>query len=83
MSEHYLSTRQPLGLTARILTALGLAPVAKTSLCTTDRMAALDDLATRKALADLPPYLLSDIGIIGHDQPETCVDGQALRHHLW
>lgn len=83
MSDHSLLARQPLGLVARILAAFGLPVADKPSLCPTDRMAALDDPATRKALADLPPYLLRDVGVIGHVAPDHPAEGDALRRHLW
>lgn len=55
------------------------------SFCT-NRMAALDDPQTRRALAGLPPHLLRDIGV--HDAcsdnaPIEPPEGEALRRHLW
>lgn len=83
MSDRFMSARQPLGFVARILAAFGRPVRDKPTLCNTDRMAQLDDPATRKALAGLPPHLLRDIGIIGHVDAHTAVDGDALRRHLW
>ena len=77
--------RHPLGLANRLLRAIGLHrpdphPAA------TDRFAALDDPATRKALKDLPAHLLWDIGVSdstpGHDCSQT-PEGEALRKYLW
>ena len=50
-----------------------------------DRMAALDDPATRKALADLPAHLLRDIGVPDMRSTEAAPqqEGDALRRHLW
>lgn len=87
MSDQFLSTRPPMGFAARILAAFGYSAADKASLCTSDRMAALDDPATRKALADLPQHLLRDIGVIGHALPDGPAEdpsgGEALRRHLW
>lgn len=50
-----------------------------------DRMAALDNPATRKALADLPEHLLRDIGVADtrSDAAAPSQEGDALRRHLW
>ncbi|GLK62992.1 MULTISPECIES: DUF1127 domain-containing protein [Paracoccus] len=50
-----------------------------------DRMAALDHPETRKALAELPPHLLRDIGASDARSDTTPVpqEGDALRRHLW
>lgn len=85
MSDHCLPTRQPHGLIAGLLAAFGLAATDKPSLCAPDRMAALDDPATRKALADLSPHLLRDIGVTAQGRtkgPDGDGDG-ALRRRLW
>ncbi|XQZ41966.1 DUF1127 domain-containing protein [Paracoccus yeei] len=82
MSYDYAPVRRPLGLADRILTLLGFSVKDKSSLCT-DRMAALDDPATRKALAHLPSHLLRDIGVTAINTPDPRVEGEALRKHLW
>ncbi|QRZ15195.1 hypothetical protein JWJ88_19925 [Paracoccus methylovorus] len=51
-----------------------------------DRNAALDDPTTRKALADLPPHLLQDVGVVDtrSDMAATSPqEGDALRRFLW
>lgn len=50
-----------------------------------DRMAALDDPATRRALAELPAHLLRDVGVadMRSDRAAPLPDGEALRRHLW
>ncbi|MBD9525641.1 hypothetical protein [Paracoccus sp. PAR01] len=81
------TNRQPQGFADRLLTLIGLRERDKPTLCVseTDRFAALDDPATRKALSVLPPHLLRDIGVNTpddghHGQP---VEGDALRKYLW
>ncbi|WP_246184786.1 hypothetical protein [Paracoccus aestuariivivens] len=75
-------------LTDRILMLFGFGGRDKQDLyvTTSDRMAALDDPATRKALAELPPHLLQDIGVSG-SAPQRggtqSVDGEVLRKYLW
>ena len=51
-----------------------------------DRMSALSDPATRRALADLPAHLLLDIGVrvqSPHTPPTVSPEGEALRNHMW
>ena len=49
-----------------------------------DRMAALNDAATRRALAELPPHLLRDIGVADmRSDTAPLPTGEALRRHLW
>ena len=48
-----------------------------------DRMAALDDPQTRRALADLPSHILRDIGVVELRPDAPSVEGEALRRHLW
>lgn len=67
---------------------LGLEPGDKQALSPCrDRMAALDDPRTRRALAGLPAHLLRDIGVVelrqGADSAGDAVQGEALRRHLW
>ncbi len=82
MSHDYAPFRRPMPLAARILAFIGFTAADKPSLCT-DRMAALDDPTTRRALAELPPHLLSDIGVVADPGPATRIEGEALRKHLW
>lgn len=82
MPHDYAPLRQPLGLATRLLTFLGLVTTDKSCLCA-DRMAALDDPATRKAIAHLPPHMLRDIGVPGPSAASARVEGEALRRHLW
>lgn len=68
---------------ARLFQALrGHKPVL--SVCT-DRMAALDDPRTRRALAYLPPHILQDIGVTDNRDAATTPlpEGEALRRHFW
>lgn len=82
-----LATRAPSGLFRRLSNLLGFDAVDKQSLSRcADRMTALDDPATRRALADLPPELLLDIGVrdLSHHLPmPELPDGDALRRHMW
>lgn len=51
-----------------------------------DRMAALNDPSTRRALAGLPQHLLRDIGVKDariDEAPVNSPEGEALRRHLW
>ncbi|MFH5773849.1 hypothetical protein ACHFJ0_06305 [Paracoccus sp. NGMCC 1.201697] len=79
-------TRQPRGLADRLLMLLGFRKAGDPCLrnVVTDRYAALDDPVTRKALADLPPHLLRDVGV-SVDTPDRSqpVEGEALRKYLW
>lgn len=52
----------------------------------TDRMTALDDPRTRRALAGLPVHLLRDVGVQDARSDTAQIDppeGEALRRHLW
>jgi hypothetical protein len=77
---------QAAGLVDRLLTLIGLRGQDKPTQCVveTDRFAALEDPVTRKALSELPPHLLRDIGVHmetpGHG---PAVEGDALRKYLW
>ncbi|MTH33938.1 hypothetical protein GL279_04925 [Paracoccus limosus] len=82
MPHDYAPARQPLGFAARILTFLGLVTEDKSCLCT-DRMAALDDPATRRAIAHLPAHLLHDIGAVPPTASVMPVEGEALRRYMW
>lgn len=89
MSHDFAEIRQPQGLVTRIMTFLGLRPVDKSSLCE-DRMSALDHPATRRAIANLPPHMLRDIGAVDaapHPKPARTaasqIPGQSLRDHSW
>lgn len=85
MSHDFAEIRQPQGLATRLMTFLGLRPRDKSCLCE-DRMAALDHPATRRAIANLPPHMLRDIGAVdAAPRPQTTRDvpGQALRDHSW
>lgn len=83
MAYHLATERQATGLAARFLALFGLKMTNKQTLCV-DRMAALDDPATRRALADLPAHLLLDIGAVSAAPGKTPeVEGAALRHHMW
>lgn len=78
--------RQPHGLADRLLTLFGLGGRNKPTLCVsaTDRFTALEDPVTRKALAELPPHLLRDIGVsIETPDHGSATEGDALRKHLW
>lgn len=82
-----LATPVSTGFVLRLATVLGLRKTNKQGLSRScDRMSALDDPATRRALAGLPEHLLHDIGAgslaanpPAHDLPE----GEALRQHSW
>ena len=82
-----LATPAQTGLFRRLSALLGLAGTNKQALsCSTDRMSALNDPATRRALAELPAHLLLDIGVRDqrHSEPRTdAPEGEALRNHLW
>lgn len=85
-----LATATPTGLFRRLAAMLDLRSVNKQALsCCTDRMAALNDPATRRALAELPPHLLRDVGVVDQGQHEPGADlttqppGEALRNHMW
>ncbi|SIR14553.1 protein of unknown function [Paracoccus thiocyanatus] len=82
MAHEHMAARRFLGLTGRILAILRRRAVDKQTLCV-DRMAALDDPATRRALAHLPPHLLRDVGVDGPVGSSARVEGEALRKHLW
>ena len=85
--SHDLANSRPQGWLGRGLFRLfGLGPRDKQALSPCrDRMAALDDPRTRRAIADLPSHLLRDISVVelrhGHAGPG--VEGEALRRHLW
>ncbi|MCV2447794.1 hypothetical protein [Paracoccus sp. DMF] len=83
--SHDLANSRPQGwLGRRLFRLFGLEPRDKQglSLCR-DRMAALDDPRTRRAIADLPSHLLRDIGVVELRPGDTAVEGEALRRHLW
>lgn len=85
--SHDLANSRPQTRWGRSLFRLfGLEPRDKQrlSLCR-DRMAALDDPRTRRAIAGLPSHLLRDIGVVElrHGDAGPCVEGEALRRHLW
>ncbi|MTH64639.1 hypothetical protein GL284_10175 [Paracoccus sp. DK608] len=83
MARNIATERQTTGFAERILMLLGLGKTDKQTLCT-DRMSALDDPATRQALAGLPEHILRDVGVISAAPDKvTPVEGQALRDHLW
>lgn len=48
-----------------------------------DRMSALDDPQTRRAIAGLPAHLLRDIGVVELRSDPAPIEGEALRKHLW
>ncbi len=48
-----------------------------------DRMSALDDPQTRRALAGLPAHILRDIGVVELRPDAPPAEGDALRKHLW
>ncbi|WP_134679833.1 DUF1127 domain-containing protein [Paracoccus ravus] len=78
--------RQPHGLADRLLTLIGLREQIKPNQCVseTDRFAALDDPATRKALAELPPHLLRDVGVnVEQPRHDMMQVGDSLRKYLW
>lgn len=59
-----LATPVSTGFVLRLATVLGLRKTNKQGLSRScDRMSALDDPATRRALAGLPEHLLHDIGV--------------------
>jgi len=78
-------SRQPMGLAGRLLSLIGLGDrgASKCTAIEPDRFAALDDPATRKALSDLPPHLLRDIGVSATAAALEEVEGSALRKYLW
>ena len=84
-----LATTTQTGLFRRLSAMLGFTAANKQGVsCRTDRMAALNDPATRRALAELPPHLLMDIGVVSQAHCErgtatTPPDGEALRRHMW
>ncbi|SMO91962.1 hypothetical protein [Paracoccus laeviglucosivorans] len=84
MAQNFATERQTIGFADRLLMLLGLKTTDKQTLCA-DRMSALDDPATRQALADLPEHLLWDIGVISAapDKVMKPVEGEALRRHMW
>lgn len=85
MSHDFAEIRQPQGLVNRLMTVLGVRPRDKSCLCE-DRMEALNDPATRRAIAGLPAHMLRDIGALDaapHQQPVRHVPGRALRDHSW
>ena len=68
MFRDLASTTQT-GLFRRLSAMLGFTAANKQGVsCRTDRMAALNDPATRRALAELPPHLLKDIGLTEADR---------------
>ena len=73
--------RRPWGLADRLMMLLGRR--AHDNFRCQDRMAALDDPATRHALKDLPDHILRDIGAEVHASTRADVEGEALRKHLW
>lgn len=82
LAEYPAPTRLALGL-ARLFGRLSRDKQAL-SACN-DRMAVLDDPATRRALANLDAHTLRDIGVVDlrrQDAPVS-VDGESLRRHLW
>ncbi len=82
-----VATPIPGGLVQRLASVLGLRVTNKQTVShRTDRMAALDDPATRRALAELPEHLLRDVGVPSMGHPTLAPDapeGEALRRHLW
>lgn len=82
-----ISTPVQTGLFRRLSAMLGFATADKPAISPCpDRMSALNDPATRRALADLPPHLLVDIGVRGQSrfEPQTnAPEGEALRNHMW
>ncbi len=84
-----LATTTQTGLIRRLSVLLGFAVANKQTVsCRADRMAALNDPATRRALAELPPHLLMDVGVVSQAHRETGTattppDGEALRRHMW
>lgn len=85
--SHDVANTFRLGLFGRIAQTLGLRQNDKQPLSTCyDRMQALDDRETRRAIANLPPHLLRDIGVLGYrreDSRHPTPEGEALRRHLW
>ena len=86
MFRDLASTTQT-GLFRRLSVMLGFAAADKPAISPCpDRMSALNDPATRRALAELPAHLLLDIGVRDqrHSEPRTdAPEGEALRNHLW
>lgn len=85
MTRNIATERRTVGFAERLFMLLGLMRQDKQTVYLTkvDRMAALDDPATQKALAHLPQHLLLDIGIVNASPMTTKVEGDALRHHMW
>lgn len=86
MTRNIATERRTIGFVERLFTLLGLMRQDKQTICMTkvDRMAALDDPATRRALADLPQHVLKDIGIVQASPRKTLtVEGDDLRRHMW
>ena len=86
--SHDVANTFRLGLFGRIAQTLGLRQNDKQPLSSRyDRMQALDDRETRRAIANLPPHLLRDIGVPGGDRQQDdrhpTPEGEALRRHLW
>ncbi|MFC3528441.1 hypothetical protein ACFOMH_09665 [Paracoccus mangrovi] len=85
--SHDVANTFRLGLFGRIAQTLGLRQNDKQPLSSRyDRMQALDDRETRRAIANLPPHLLRDIGVLGGrrvDSRHPTPEGEALRRHLW
>lgn len=81
MSFNYTDTPRSRGLVAKILSFCGIGRGDKPCLYRS-RMDALDDPATRKALAGLSPHALRDIGV-HQTAPSRPVAGDALRQHMW
>lgn len=82
MSRHIAYARKSFGLSQIIAFLRG--DKQTVSPCV-DRMAALDDPRTRKALAGLPAHLLRDIGAVDvrEQVAQPPAEGQALIRHLW
>lgn len=82
-----LATATRPGLFRRLATMLGRwSDDKQTVSCSLDRMSALNDPATRRALAKLPPHLLRDVGTVDQGRHEPATDtpeGEALRRHMW